>query len=121
MNVQTVELQSHEVTRRTIVSELAILKMPGFEQQLEYRFRADLYGQKLSDFERRYPKDWLQAIKQRFAPAFILRRWPVQEEIIRIQTSVVFPEWVPTVNLGRPVILHIMNSKPGLFDYHEGS
>lgn len=77
---------------------------------------AEIWGQRLSGFTERYPKDWRQAIKERFAPKWFLKLFPVQCRTIKCETVVVFPEWVPHVDLGKPAVLHILDHRIGLFD-----
>jgi hypothetical protein len=36
-----------------------------------------------------YPADWIEALKERFAPAWFLRRWPVRKA--RIDMQVLYP------------------------------
>ena len=40
--------------------------------------------------EVRYPRDWWQAVKNRFAPTWALRRWPVVEVVVNVR--VLYPK-----------------------------
>lgn len=53
-----------------------------------------------------YPADWWQAVKQRFAPAWFLRRWPVKEKVIvltarELYPSVAIPELNPIIGIDK--------------------
>lgn len=37
---------------------------------------------------RRWPKDWREAVKERFAPAWIKKRWPVKYETVDIEQQI---------------------------------
>ena len=66
-------------------------------------FRAYLYGQAVRDFALvRYPDTWVEAVKQRFAPAWLLRKWPLVMRVERMRVDVYIPG-MPT-HLQAPVI-----------------
>jgi hypothetical protein len=52
------------------------------------------------DLERQWPKDWWEAVKERFAPRWFLKRWPVRYESVSVHEVV----WkvCPHVNLKTP-------------------
>ena len=40
----------------------------------------------------KYPQDWKEAIKLRFAPAWFLDRWPVKWETVTFDARIVYPK-----------------------------
>ena len=41
--------------------------------EMVYRIHSDIYGRTLT----KYPRDWWEAVKERWFPAWALKRWPV--------------------------------------------
>lgn len=44
-----------------------------------------------------HPKDWLEAAKERFAPKWILKRWPVKYTEHKISFEVLYPNFRPSI------------------------
>lgn len=44
-----------------------------------------------------YPADWWQAVKQRFAPKWFLRRYPVKTILFTITVQDIFPDIMPDI------------------------
>jgi len=116
MNIKTVELRPHEIVRRSLLSKRAVSETDRSEQ-LELMFRTELWGTPLRELTHRYPANWIEAFKDRWFSARLKARFPVKFVDIKVESHAVFPEWVPNVDLGRVAVLHICNSKPGLFDW----
>lgn len=54
--------------------------------------------------EIRYPKTWWDAVKQRFAPKWFLKRWPVMEVVWTAKSFyplVRIPEWPHSIQVFR--------------------
>lgn len=52
-----------------------------------------VYGQKsLTEYDIKYPADWLEAVKERFAPAWYLKRHPVKYTRHHITVDAVYPD-----------------------------
>lgn len=47
---------------------------------LAFSMKTEIYGTQLNEY--RYPKDWWQAVKERFAPKIFLQRYPVEYNTI---------------------------------------
>lgn len=74
--LQSPKVQMYEdIARRTVV-----IQMKGY-----------LWGKTLEKFDIEYPLDWWQAVKKRFAPAWVLRRWPVKQETNQISLVAYWP------------------------------
>lgn len=50
-----------------------------------------LAGQRFEPIHVAYPRDWWQALKQRWYPAWALARWPVVETRIDWTPEVIYP------------------------------
>ena len=62
-----------------------------------------VFGQRLDEQTVEYPADWWQHFKQRWFPAWALRRWPVQKHVRTMKLMGFYPEL-----LGRDRYLHVM-------------
>lgn len=51
---------------------------------------AYVFGEKGQDFVIDYPQDWWQAVKNRFAPRWFLKRWPVLYTRHRISPQTIY-------------------------------
>lgn len=58
---------------------------------LVYQLEAHIFGQNIKTVTVRYPRDWREAIKERFAPAWFTRRWPVRYEVTTIDVLALYP------------------------------
>lgn len=47
--------------------------------------------------EIRYPKNWWQAVKERFAPRWFLRLFPVEYELVVLDVKAIYPEFNPAI------------------------
>ena len=56
------------------------------------RVRQEILGQQLDKVTVRYPADWRQAAKKRFAPEWFTRRWPVQYDETMIDVQALYPK-----------------------------
>ena len=48
--------------------------------------------QTLENITHKYPENWLQAVKDRFAPAWIKRRRPVKYITMRLEAKALYPK-----------------------------
>ena len=51
-------------------------------------------GREIERIECRWPADWWEAVKQRWFPKWMLKRWPVQEEVRRLTARELYPKVV---------------------------
>lgn len=66
--------------------------------QLYIQLKSHIWGNKLVDLEFQYPKDWWQAIKDRFAPRWFRYRWPVKWHVVQVYAAQLYPEFKPTIS-----------------------
>lgn len=57
--------------------------------------------------EHRFPKTWWDHVKQRFAPAWFLKRWPIAETVVTFDVDDVYPG-LPVQGV-RPVKIAVAN------------
>ncbi len=85
-----------------IMSEYHGVKLDAFTQDQEdmwtraaerflIKLRALVTAEQIEDTEIAYPADWWQAVKQRFAPRWALRRWPVRMERYSFEAHRLYP------------------------------
>lgn len=72
------------------------------------RMRARLWAQSFRKIEVRYPADWWQALRARFAPAWWLRRHPVVEVVTEVTPRVVYPR----LGIAMPRESHVLDLAP---------
>ena len=63
----------------------------------------------------RYPADWWEAVKQRFAPVWVTKRWPVKFNEHTMRHMITYPN-VPCKDLSKPYVRVAIASFRGGFD-----
>lgn len=66
-------------------------------RRMEYQLAMDIFAVEHPEKTYRYPLDWWQHVKQRFAPRWFLKRWPVIERVVRVSFSECYPEFKPSL------------------------
>jgi len=54
--------------------------------------RQGILSQKIDEITVRYPADWWQAVKERFAPGWFRRRWPIEWNKTVVDVRAVYPK-----------------------------
>lgn len=60
--------------------------------------------QKLDVVEEKWPKDWLEAFKERWAPKWLLKKYPVQYKRMRVEAKAFYPKVPIDQRFGSPVV-----------------
>lgn len=68
--------------------------------------------------QQAYPSDWWQAFKDRWYPAWALRRWPVRRTVFRMEKFAVYPE-IPWDTLRGPRSMVIPMPVLGMSEWRE--
>lgn len=96
-----VQLERHRFAAEQLISRFELERFDGCEwMRREFcdgsvrRIVADIMGKKRTESVS-YPATWWEALKQRFAPAWFLRRWPVQLTTWTVDAFALFPELEP--------------------------
>ena len=61
------------------------------EDVIVFRLKATMLGEHIETPAARYPKDWKEAVKERFFPKWALQRWPVRYTVKVFDARVVYP------------------------------
>ena len=75
------------IEQRTSMEYIKLNVLPFFDciaSQMVFALEASIWGEKAGIAEIRFPKDWWQALKARFAPKWFLRKWPVLEAVHKV-------------------------------------
>lgn len=106
------------LNRRTFFEELKFgrefvesLRVEGpqlsqFADECIVRFYFGVFGETLDEIEVQYPADWWQALRERWFPAWWLRRWPVQYTARTLRAEAVYPK-VSAPDVGEHVVLSV--------------
>ncbi len=91
---RTVAFDKVQVSARAYLSEMAFLRnhlhlvahLDQISRQLVLELRSFVLGKKAEriDIEEKWPADWWQAVKERWLPAWFLKRYPVQYKTLSI-------------------------------------
>lgn len=60
--------------------------------EIIYKLEMFVYGELIDEVGVSYPKDWWQAIKERFAPKWFLSKYPVEHKNIVLTAEAVYPK-----------------------------
>ena len=55
--------------------------------------RQSLYGEPLEDVTLKYPADWIEAVKERWLPAWAKRRWPIRYTSHHVVIAALHPKF----------------------------
>ena len=64
---------------------------------LSVSLRDYVWGHHIGTQEIKYPRDWVEAFKERWFPKFLLTKYPVQYKICRIDTHTLYPNYKPAL------------------------
>lgn len=71
---------------------------------LRIKLRRTVWARPLATHTFAFPVDWKQAVKQRFAPRWVLRRWPVR--LAEFDLTIYHKYPVLMVGDSQPAVLH---------------
>ena len=63
-----------------------------FAEGMTSRLVAVLAGERIRVLDVQYPADWIEAIKERFLPFWLKKRWPIRYTRLAWDIRVVYPE-----------------------------
>ena len=85
---------------------------------LVMEMRMDIYGKRHPDRHViRYPADWWQAVKERFAPAWFRDKYPVVFTEVTASLNETYPDIQPALPDREPVLRFIVASKPEYYTW----
>uniref|UniRef100_A0A6M3K119 Uncharacterized protein n=1 Tax=viral metagenome TaxID=1070528 RepID=A0A6M3K119_9ZZZZ len=59
--------------------------------------KAYVLADNFKHYERKWPKDWWQAFKERWFPKWILHKWPVVYNELIVDVRALYPEYRPKI------------------------
>jgi hypothetical protein len=65
---------------------------------------AIVYGKEHEKKEIRYPKNWVESLKERFFTNKMKYRWPVKYKVHQITIHEFYPQFTPTLHEFEPVL-----------------
>lgn len=80
-----------------------------FEDVLSLTIRGFILGEKRRRYKKIvYPRDWWQAFKEQFFPAWLLNKYPVQYKVITVDLQVIYPTIKPAIsNEDYYLVMHV--------------
>ena len=81
--------------------------LPIREQQVDAiiaHIRGYVWSEKLGEHSISYPKDWWEAVKARFAPKWLLLRYPVKLTRVALSAKALYPNFQRPAGLGKPIL-----------------
>lgn len=82
---------------------------------LMHRLRLEIYGIKHDKHVVSYPENWLEAVKERFAPKWLLKRYPVKRTEITASLWETYPDLTPSIPSETPVYRLHINKTPSYY------
>ena len=99
-----VQLKKFKIMVLNTISEDLIDAEVDFSSHLNFmtndigvRVKGYIWSENVDTVNIQYPADWWQAVKERFAPKFILNRWPVKYIKHYIDVNVIYPNYRPAL------------------------
>jgi hypothetical protein len=76
--------------------------LESLEREMRYEIDAYITSTVARQHYVRYPATWVQALKERFLPAWAKARWPVRHTVVEITARLLFPSMPPPTRKGEP-------------------
>ena len=76
------------------------------------QIRGFLWGRTIEQYEIRYPLDWWEAVKERWAPRWFLKQRPVSYTIKRISLKAAWPTLRTLIPEHEPRLVILLNDYP---------
>lgn len=95
---RTIDLQRLQIASQMSCAEEVAFNNPQFEafrdymaERLVVQLRAYIWADPPQEISCRYPRDWWQAVKERWFPKWALERWPVEYQTTTLQAQTIYP------------------------------
>ena len=69
------------------------------------RLRSAVWGERYREWVVRHPDGWWQALRQRFAPRWWLKRYPVREVVHTVSPRIIYPQ----LKIAMPEPAHVLH------------
>lgn len=98
-------LEVKSFAQRVCYSNLETIREPNlFSENIIYSFLLKLASKHVGNYEFVSPLDWFEHLKERFAPKWVLRKWPVKMRTEKINVEALFHR-MPLLKGNEPYIL----------------
>lgn len=77
------------------------------EDTITVRVKQEILGEHLERAEVRYPLNWKEAVKDRFAPEWFKARWPVREKVVKIDVRALYPK----MSIPEDGVIHVLKTE----------
>jgi len=81
--------------------------------RLRFNLETYIYGKEHPKKEIVYPADWWEALKERFAPKWFLKKYPVRSTVITCSLKEIYPDIEPVLPQKNPVIKFLVTENYG--------
>ncbi len=88
---------SHAVDPSVLMGVHADRYIDQMTERVAFQIRGYLLGEKLKGKIIKHPRDWWQSFKERWFPAWALKRWPVEYTIHTVTFDVIYPDFKPSL------------------------
>lgn len=77
------------------------IKLEEHASNIIFQLNASVYGIHHPPKQYQYPANWIEAIKERWLPAWAAKSWPVKYTIITVELREIYPEIQPAIKSQR--------------------
>lgn len=93
LTLEKIQIGTHLTLSPSFLLDAQVSVEQTIGKMIEVQVRGFLWGRQARHYEFRTPVDWWQAVRQRFAPAWWLRRHPVRERVEVVDAKAIWPEF----------------------------
>jgi hypothetical protein len=97
--IEEIRLQFDQIVSRAAVSDAVLMNcrtdvvLDEMSRNLILTLKRFIAYRPMDGREFRWPATWWDAVKQRFAPAWFLKRYPVQENVVKCSLRELWPDF----------------------------
>lgn len=88
---EKIRLNVEAAVSDTLLDARVVCVQDWFADHARLQLSGFLWGKTIEEHEIRYPLDWWEAVKDRWAPRCFLRRWPVRHQTKTIALKAIWP------------------------------
>ena len=82
----------HEISKALLEDKrLNIYVLDGYIDSMIIRLEAEILGKTTKEISASYPANWWEAAKERFAPLWIKRKYPIKHKTIKLTAKECYP------------------------------
>jgi hypothetical protein len=81
----------------TLLDQNFDVMVDAYTQSLVLQLSGAVLGKEYEPLAFQWPRDWWEAVKERFAPQWLLARWPVIYRKERVEFREIYPDFKPAL------------------------